>query len=547
MLFRSEGAQNVIDKNWDRYVKADYLPLEEIKPDPRSGIRNYGILYWYQYFSKRQLLVFVTLIENIEKITKRITNEEYRKVITTYLTLILGKQLDANSYGVHWHTGTDGPELTLAFRRTNFVFNHAEPNPFGKVRGNLYSILNDIVNGVKFCVNSDAFVQVSFESVLNLDNGIKFDIIFADPPNANDIQFAEQSEFFYVWMSKILCKHYRELPQKISTDEDLSDSPGRFGDRKLALVFYEKGLTRALEKMNFLLKEDGILLFYFSLSHQSAWKMLVNVLHESQFQVTNLLSIHFENVTNVMPQISVENLGTILLSCRKLLKKESIYFEDILNLIESKIRERLDKLTLNELVLISISDLFIVALEKTLEIVTKYSEIKSYQKNLVLDIDGLVNEIQKLIAFYLFSRITTNSVGTLGNQIAFYIFVKTFYDKVSLDEVNSVSKYFGLDHIYLKSKNMIVEEEGFYRLSRLDEFLISDKPQEISSENLYDQLLFAYQKINDIKSKKTNLKNYENFKIEKILNIAQSLIQIKSILGQYDSEMQNLNSILESF
>ena len=284
-----ETAQNFIDKNWDKYVELDHIPLDEIKSDPRSGIKNYGIVHWYQYFSKRQLLVFVTLIENIERILTKIPDEEYRKVIATYLTLILGKHLDANSYGVHWHTGTDGPELTLAFRRTNFVFNHAEPNPFGKIRGNLQSILNDIVNAVKFCVNSNASAHISFESVLSLNYDAKFDIILADPPNANDIQFAEQSEFFYVWMSKILHRHYSELPQKISIDEDLSDSPGRFGDRKLALVFYEKGLVSGLAKLNSLLKKEGLLLLYFSLSHPSVWKILINILHESQFQVTNLL------------------------------------------------------------------------------------------------------------------------------------------------------------------------------------------------------------------------------------------------------------------
>ena len=147
-----EKAKNTLDKSWSNFLELNYIQQDEIKPDPRSGIRNYGILFWYQYFSKRQLLVFANIIKNIKKICEKIPDKEYQKVIATYLTLLLGKHLDANSLGVHWHTGTDGPEFTLSFRRTNFVFNHAEPNPFAKIRGNLYSILGDLVTGIEFCV-----------------------------------------------------------------------------------------------------------------------------------------------------------------------------------------------------------------------------------------------------------------------------------------------------------------------------------------------------------------------------------------------------------
>jgi adenine-specific DNA methylase len=541
-----EKAQNTLDESWNNFLDLNYIPQDEIKPDPRSGIRNYGILFWHQYFSKRQLLVFANIIKKIKKICKKIPDKEYQKVIATYLTLLLGKHLDANSLGVHWHTGTDGPEFTLSFRRTNFVFNHAEPNPFAKIRGNLYSILDDLVTGIEFCVKSNASAQIFFQSALDLTRFSNFDIILVDPPNPNDIQFAEQSEFFYVWMSKVLAEYYPEIPAKISIDEDISDSPGRFGDRKIALLFYEKGLKKSLSQINSVLKDDGLMLFYFSPSHSQAWNLLVSVLRDAKFQVTNLHSIHLENITNVMPQLGVESLGTILITCRKVIRKESVYHEDLPNLIENKIKDRLKNLSLHELILTPINDLFVISFGKILEIITQYSEIKSYQKEHPLDIDSIINETKKITIFYLLSRITTNSIGILGNQVAFYIFIKTFYEKILADELYTIVNYFGLNKKYIESKKMIVEENGFLRLARLDEFLIDEKPSEIASDNLYDQLLFIYQNINDIKSKKMNIKNYDNFKIDKILDGVKSLIQIKSILGQYDTEMQTLNVVLES-
>ena len=92
---------------------------------------------------------------------------------------------------------------------------------------------------------------------------------------------------------------------------------------------------------------------------------------------------------------------------------------------------------------------------------------------------------------------------------------------------------------------MIVKEKEVFRLSGLDEFKIDEKPTEISSENLYEQICFCYQNIDEIKSKNLNIAKYENFKKEEILDVIKSLIQIKSILGEFDEEMQKLNGLLE--
>jgi len=540
-----ENAQKYLENNWQNYLDSKYIPQDEIKPDPRSGIRNYGITIWHQYFSQRQLLVFATLVKNIKKICQEISDKEYQKVIVTYLSFILGKHLDANSLGVHWHTGSENPEFTLSFRRTNFVFNHAEPNPFTKVRGNLYSILDDIVNSIKFCQESGAKSEIHLQSAFDLSSFSDFDIILVDPPNPNDIQFAEQSEFFYVWMSKVLCDYYSEIPEKISIDEDISDSPGRFGDRKIALSFYEKGLGKTMSEINSALKDEGLVLFYFSPSHTKAWNILVNVLRDSKFTVTNLHSIHLENITNVMPQLGVDNLSTILITCRKRLLEESVYYEDLINQIEKEIKNRLNDLSLNELVSMSINDLFVISFSKILQTITKYSEIRSYEKEKDIDLSLLIEQIQKITVFYLFNRISNKSIGILGNQISIYMFVKTFYDMITPEELDKITKYFVIKKNYMEIKNMITKEKDIFRLARLDEFPIQEKASEISSENIYEQICFCYQNVNDIKSKKLNIKQLDNFKRDEILNVIKSLIQIKSILGQFDEEMQKLNGLLE--
>jgi putative DNA methylase len=540
------NAKSNLKENWQELLDFGYVPQEEINPDPRSGLKNYGITLWHQYFSSRQLLVFSTLIKNIKKISQQIPDKEYQKVIATYLSFILGKHLDANSLGVHWHTGSENPEYTLSFRRTNFVFNHAEPNPFVKIRGNLYSILDDVVNSIKFCQESGAKSHVYLQSAFDLSKFSDFDIILADPPNPNDIQFAEQSEFFYVWISKILCEYYPELPEKVSLDEDISDSPGRFGDRKTSLSFYKKGLKKTMFEINNSLKDDGIVLFYFSPTHQKSWDLLVDVLRDSKFTVTNLHSIHFENITNVMPHLGVDDLSTILISCRKQISNESVFYEDLINEIENQIKNRLEKFNLNELIKIPITDLFFISFNKILQTITKYADIKSFEKENEIDLNLLIEQVQKIIILYLFNRISDKSMAVLGNQIPTYIFLKAFYKKFSSDELEKIIKGFGIKKRSLEIDNVIVKDNDIYRISRLDEFKIDVKPSEISSENLYEQVCFCYQNIDKIKLKDLNLDRLDNFKKDELLEIIKSLIRLKSILGEFDEEMQKLNGLLET-
>jgi hypothetical protein len=125
------------------------------------------------------------------------------------------------------------------------------------------------------------------------------------------------------------------------------------------------------------------------------------------------------------------------------------------------------------------------------------------------------------------------------------MFVKTFYDMITPEELDKITKCFVIKKNYMEIKNMITKEKDIFRLARLDEFPIQEKASEISSENIYEQICFCYQNVNDIKSKKLNIKQLDNFKKDEILNVIKSLIQIKSILGQFDEEMQKLNGLLE--
>ena len=93
---------------------------------------------------------------------------------------------------------------------------------------------------------------------------------------------------------------------------------------------------------------------------------------------------------------------------------------------------------------------------------------------------------------------------------------------------------------------MIVKDNDIFKLVSLDKYVIDGKPSEINSDNLYEQICFCYQNVEEIKSKKLNIGRYENFRKDEILEVAKTIIQVKSVLNEFDGEMKNMNALLES-
>ncbi|MBT6647342.1 MAG: hypothetical protein HOB51_07490, partial [Thaumarchaeota archaeon] len=274
--------------------------------------------------------------------------------------------------------------------------------------------------------------------------------------------------------------------------------------------------------------------------------ILVSVLQDAKFTVTNLHSIHLENITNVMPQLGTDSLSTVLITCRKQTLQKTAYLEDLINLIENEIKKRLDNYDLKQLFSIPINDLFVISFGKLLQTVTGYSDIKSYEKQNKINLDLLIKETEKITALYLFNRISSKSVGVLGNQISIYLFLKIFYDDIRSEELDKITKYFGTKKSYLEAKNMIVKDNDIFKLVSLDKYVIDGKPSEINSDNLYEQICFCYQNVGDIASKKLRITLYDNFKKDEILDVVKIIIQVKSVLNEFDNEMKNMNTLLES-
>ena len=198
----------------------DPVPDELLPPVGTLGfrIKRYGMNTWGDLFNSRQNLALITFVGRVRKANNKMLEsgmgEGYVKAVVSYISIILSRHSSYNSSLSWWETTGERTFNTFGRQALPMVFDFSEQNPYGISTGNLSSQIE---------INHVILEQLSSASVGNkgiIDqqsaNNIKFkdnyfDAIFTDPPYYDNVPYSYLSDFFYVWLKRLLNQIYPEL------------------------------------------------------------------------------------------------------------------------------------------------------------------------------------------------------------------------------------------------------------------------------------------------------------------------------------------------
>jgi adenine-specific DNA methylase len=109
------------------------------------------------------------------------------------------------------------------------------------------------------------------------------DLIITDPPFGGLLQYAELSDFFYVWLRLVLRNRYPEIfgseltPKTLEVVANKSREPGDSDG------FYQRLLTQSWREAHRVLKPGGILAFTFHHSEDGPWVAVLESLFDAGF------------------------------------------------------------------------------------------------------------------------------------------------------------------------------------------------------------------------------------------------------------------------
>jgi putative DNA methylase len=140
------------------------------------------------------------------------------------------------------------------------------------------------------------------------------DLVITDPPYAGSVQYAEMSDWSYVWLHHVLKDvHPEQFGSEVTlkSQEIIEDNAG-----KDAAFFFDQ-LTLAWKECHRVLVDDGLLVFTFHHREGDRWTGLLRSLFEAGFYLVAAYPTHSEALNSIVIQATGGITYDLIHVCRK--------------------------------------------------------------------------------------------------------------------------------------------------------------------------------------------------------------------------------------
>ncbi len=355
-----EAVQQELEQSKAWWQTHDVLPLEEFPaPIPKHDIRPYGFLRWQDFFADRQLLVQGVFVEEWRSLVEEIMDqvEPNRAIeIATILAMAQGKMLTYNSRSSRWDPSAN-QKVCSAFERHDYAFKWT----FGEFRGEALlqwaydSMIKKFREIMRIAQPSDDALLATVEAEVHAPGPVELSAVSAselkhladgsvecvniDPPYYDNVQYAELADFFYVWEKRTIGRLFPERFTGELTDKDNEAvaNIARFDfakgkqRKKLADADYESKMRDIFAEARRVLRDDGVMVVWFTHKEADAWDTLGAAMMDSGFTLETSWPVNTESASSLHQSNVNAAKSTIVLVCRKRLEDDTsrVFFEDV--------------------------------------------------------------------------------------------------------------------------------------------------------------------------------------------------------------------------
>jgi adenine-specific DNA methylase len=329
---------------------SNFVPVDEI---PQSNLwastaRALGLTKWYMLYNPRQLYVLSKLAEYVARRAEDLINKEGElgAAVATYLAFAIDKLADYNTIATHWQgtrfkTGiahTLRGESTIDFRNEYVEMvvtvpkrslewalesDVAESGKLTRTAGGILPVLKTLCDWFRGASLGDR-IDVYLADATKLSSLLAepVDVINVDPPYFEQVVYSDKIEFLWVILRRALWPALDLLfRDRIKIDWNPKGPKGSELPRSRELVV--RGKTRAELKegdpqvQNFKrlfselcaefrksLKEEGVLVLWFTHPSDLAWKCVGEALYQAGFTVSKVYPIISEMPTRYKKQVN---------------------------------------------------------------------------------------------------------------------------------------------------------------------------------------------------------------------------------------------------
>ena len=351
----TEGVEIQLAELVESWERDNILPIEEVPHGDDQRPHHYGMPRWRDMFSPRQLLAHGYCVQAFHDLVDEDRDadklNENRKAAWCYVALAMDKLINTNSLHCRWHPNRQ--VVAGTFDRHDFGMKWSYSEMAIAIEGlGLEWALNDLDDCLRQLIQMSGHQQEDPSKGKLMDMGqgetltappsrviigpaqdtdlpsASVDAIVFDPPYHNNVNYAELSDFFYVWLKRTagyVLGNSLMAPHLTDKVNEAIASPARFQEQAqgsgksasaLATRDYENKMAEIFRECRRVIKPEGIMTVMFTHKSTDAWDALTVALIESGFGITRTWPVKTEADSSIHIMDRAAARSTILLVCR---------------------------------------------------------------------------------------------------------------------------------------------------------------------------------------------------------------------------------------
>jgi adenine-specific DNA methylase len=333
------------------------LPLVPDEPMPSRAqttggvVSAFGIDTYGKLFNDRQLLALITFSRTVQDAFRAMTSVgltgEYASALASYLALAVDRLADRASTLCRWDSTGESIMGTFGRQALPMVWDFVEVNPLSGMTGDFTSALDWItayLDGATIPRGRDVTVLLRDARLPASRPPI---VVVTDPPYYDAINYANLSDFFYVWLKRSL--HFLgsagfSTPLTPKRDQIVMTPVAAVGDkttaREAARAAYVDGMAQAFDAMASGSPQTvGVV---FAHTDPNAWGTLIDGLLHARLvpDASWPIDTELENKVSNLGQARLKT--SVWMACRpREIDAPEAFLDDVLREMKPVIRERL--------------------------------------------------------------------------------------------------------------------------------------------------------------------------------------------------------------
>lgn len=360
------------------------IPNEVYPDETGSGAISSSVLYglrsWGDLYTPRQALALTTLAKLVKDIADR-TSEDIADAVQTCLALAVDRVADRCSTLCTWDPSPAASGILHTFGRQAlpFVWDFAEGDPTSDKSGGWSKSLGWIVSVIEREASSQNPPGV-IERVDAAQHSLPIDIAQAyitDPPYYDAIAYGDLSDFFYVWLRRMLADVHPALFSNDLVDktEEIVHLSKRFRGQypHKTKRFFEDKMKQALSEGQRILQPGGIGTVVFAHKSTAGWEAQLKAMIDANWTITGSWPLDTEMGTRMNAMGTASLASSVHLVCRPRETNAVGDWRDVLRELPGRIHAWLPRLAQEGVVG---ADAIFACLGPALEIFSRYGRVE---------------------------------------------------------------------------------------------------------------------------------------------------------------------------